>query len=93
MKTETNCQYGNPVRDVQNYEDEPIVEIDMDAGECNTIIASLTREFRSSVNELAEYLTFEEEGERENFAMTLDLGVLILKMINLRDALLEDDTE
>ena len=86
MKTETNCQYGNPVRDVQNYEDEPIIEIELDAKECNTIIAGLVREFRSCVNELAEYVTFEEDGERENLEMTIDLGMLILKMVDLRDA-------
>ena len=90
MKAETNRTLGTrPV----DYEEDPSIEIELDAGECNTIISSLTRDFRSCVNELAEYVTFEEEGERENLELTLDLGVLILKMIDLRDALLEDDTE
>lgn len=90
MKAENNHVTGaRPVC----YEEEPIIEIELDTEECNTIIASLTRDFRSCVNELAEYPTFEEEGERENLVLAMDLGVLILKMINLRDALLEDDTE
>ena len=90
MKAETNSVIGT--RDVY-YEDEQAVEIELDAGECNTIILALTRDFRNCVNELAECATFEEEGEYENLVLTLDLGALILKMIDLRDALLEDETE
>ena len=90
MKAETNRIVGT--REV-DYEEKPVVEIELDVGECNTIIDCLTRDFRSCVNELAEYVTFEEDGERENLEMTIDLGMLILKMVDLRDALLEDTTE